>query len=425
VKKARLLPHNDELERCILGLALMAERHATVVVESQITTADFYSPSNATLFSVMHARIQLGKPMSVIEIEQTLALLNWRVPPGDESIAGFLYGLMAGVPDQNIEEHCASLIQLSYQRQVIQQAEMLMESAYVSHDLTQPLQQMESLFEISPSRQANTFLPIPLGSYFEGSEFNAPEQPIGMLGKRTDGIKFVLPGAKGLLIAPPESGKSFFCIALAVEAARNGQSVIYIDFESNADKVAKRVVSHRHGLHCEKLFHYIRPRQAWTKLTQRGMDAMIDDIEPTLIILDGYNSFFAQNDVNTFNPNEINQMIERSINPLMRSNVCILIVDHVSKGDTGSTRSKTATGSVAKTGDADYALTFEPVVGQSFRRGTMGYATISVVKDRDGALRHHTDSEHQIAIMAVDSTHDGYWSHAFTPPGNHEYSAEQ
>jgi hypothetical protein len=246
--------------------------------------------------------------------------------------------------------------------------------------------------------------PVDLAGFLDGS-YVAPEPT---LLRRTDGIALLYAGLVHSFHGESESGKS---LLLQIEAARlvaAGEDVLFIDFESDAGSVARRLVTF--GAPADEVlkhFHYVRPhtapdsnaeeRSAWQALlVHRYALAVIDGVTDALTI---FNYKTKEND-------DITAWMRRFPRRLAdRTGAAVALVDHVTKDN--DTRGRFAIGGQAKmNGLTGAAYTVD--IGSPLGIGLRGEIVLRIAKDRVGQVREHcgpprADRTQEAARIIVDS----------------------
>lgn len=248
-----------------------------------------------------------------------------------------------------------------------------------------------------------TWEPIPLDDYFDGL-FTIQEATIL---KRTDGQGLLYPGKVHSFYGESESGKSWLAQIATAEVLKSYRKVVYIDFESDAIDIAKRLkilgVTKPEAV---QYFRYIRPERrnliddpAWLSLLEEG--------SATLIVIDGVTESLTMWDGATKENDDITKWMREFPRALAKSGAAVILVDHITKN--AETRGRFAIGGQAKLATIDgAAYLIEPI--KNLAPGGAGALTVRVTKDRPGAVRRNSgiwrksDRTQEAAIIEVDST---------------------
>jgi len=246
--------------------------------------------------------------------------------------------------------------------------------------------------------------PIDLGPYLDGS---IVELPATMLA-RTDGVKMFAPGKIYWLSGPPESNKSWAAQILTAETVMGGHHVIYIDFETDPLPIVNRLLAL--GCSEESLsqgLHYFRP-----ETPMKNTDSIIAcavKFKPTVTVIDGVAAAMGTSGFDGNKAGDVYAwwaLLGAKLKPLTDGPICA--VDHVVKS--AESRGVYASGSGQKLALVDCHFGFE--TKEPVGRGLIGYAIISVLKDKTGWLWRHAGKyspEHgaPFAKLSIKADHDG------------------
>ena len=403
-------PHNREAEESVLG-AMLLSANAIEDVAAYISASDFYQPAHGHIFAAIIAVHDIGMSADPVTVGQTLSAAGLIDQCGGSSR---LVDLQAGTPTIGNAAHYARIVRdLSEARSALHSLQETSAAIYGGVQAHTAITDLVDRLSGTTTRES-TWDPENIDHLWDGSAEEAFPSPV--LGSRVDGVKCISPGAKGLLIAAPESGKSLLAIGLCVEAALMGRKSVYVDFESRASRVIPRLRQHIYGDRCRGYFSYIRPASAITASDRWRARRRLATDKPLLVVIDGYNALLAKHKLDANKTTDIAALAEAVIEPWSGDDVCTLLIDHISKDDTRSGRQSTAIGSVSKTGLVDYALALEPDGDRRIAKGSMGWSKIAIAKDRDGELRCHADNRVDFGNFTVRSDASGRWQHVITMP---------
>lgn len=408
-----LLPHSIEAEESVLG-AMLITPNAIETVAPHLASADFYRGVHGHIYGAITALHDEGFRADPVTVADRLATQGVLDQCGGSAR---LLDLQAGTPSTTNVAHYALIVRdHAARRNALARLAETDSAIRGGADAHAAVGELVETFTASSSA-TSTWDPVDIDALWDGSADDA--FPPAILGERVDGAKCISPGAKGLLLAPPESGKSFLAIAMCVDSALMGRPAIYVDFESRANRVVARLRQHIHGNRCRGFFTYVRPNAAIAPSDRWKARRRLDSTRPALVVIDGYNALLAKHKLDANKTTDIAALAEAVIEPWSRDDVCTLLIDHVAKDDTRMGRTATtAIGSISKTGLVDYALALEPDRDRRIAKGTTGSSHITVAKDRDGELRHHCADQHAFGAFTVRSSRIGRWQHQiFMPPG--------
>jgi hypothetical protein len=218
---------------------------------------------------------------------------------------------------------------------------------------------------------------------------------------RQDGLRLLYPRRVNSLIGEPESCKSFAAQIAAGEVLKDGGTVWYLDFESEA----RDVVGHLLALGVSeddivKGLVYVRPDEP----IGDAVDFLHSQRDSHLTVVDGFNSAMVANDLEPNSNRDVEVFKAKLIRPLQQITAGPLVtVDHVVKDS--KTRGDWAVGAGQKKALVDGAmLAFELI--QPFGRGRTGVIKILVFKDRPGALRGQAIGK-EIARLQLTANAEG------------------
>lgn len=245
-----------------------------------------------------------------------------------------------------------------------------------------------------------TWDPIDLGPYLTGEY--TPPQPT--LGTRTDGKGLFYPGRTHSLAGPPESGKTWIGLHAAAQQISDGHNVEFLDFENSPDDIVNKLLLL--GVNADQVAAHVTYVQPDRPISQPAADRLRDRIVENgvhLVIVDGITNVMG---IHGLNPNDnadvakFDMLIPRALADL---GPCVITIDHTAKNP--QEHNRFAIGAQHKLGSitgAAYLIDINR--SQPFAPGRHGQATITISKDRPGAVRaaHPT----RAGIFHLDGTGD-------------------
>ncbi|OBJ09669.1 AAA family ATPase [Mycobacterium sp. 1465703.0] len=134
---------------------------------------------------------------------------------------------------------------------------------------------------IEPSRSWRS---IDLGPILSGQW--SPPQPA--VGARRDGIGLFYPRKMHSVASESEAGKTWLAISTAYHELRQGNSVLYIDFEDDENGIVGRLLTfHTPHEWIRERFHYKRPTQSVnTEINLADLYETVEQHNPTLAVID-------------------------------------------------------------------------------------------------------------------------------------------
>lgn len=233
-------------------------------------------------------------------------------------------------------------------------------------------------------------LPV-TGSLFAGIETAA--EPIPMAGlTRNDGVELLYASELTWLTAEPGSGKSMVSTASALEMARDGSSVLYLDFEAT-----ERVFSRRLGQLGATVDDAAVPYLHYVDMSQvslPGVDEFkalvsraVKDLSVEVIVLDGYSVALSLLGLEE-NSNNDNSLFGRRLIDIAALGPAILIIDHIGKPNENQQRQggqrRYSRGASSKLAITSAAIFVDVAVAPSV--GKRGILHWTIAKDRHGML---------------------------------------
>jgi hypothetical protein len=193
----------------------------------------------------------------------------------------------------------------------------------------------------------------------------------------------IYPGGRHLLSGEPESGKSLLGLALLVTEVRAGNTVAWIDLESDESFLAERLRCF--GVTADDLqrFAYFRPFDPiGTKGAAETIATFVAERRPSIVAFDAFAGLADLHGLDSWKTGDVERAYRLVLEPWRAEGAAILVVDHVvkAKGDRG----RFAAGSERKLGAADVHIGLEVI--DPFGRGRTGRAKVIIHKDRSGYL---------------------------------------
>ncbi|RDV44129.1 hypothetical protein DOE76_13880 [Leifsonia sp. ku-ls] len=205
---------------------------------------------------------------------------------------------------------------------------------------------------------------------------------------REDGPALFYPGCVNDLHGESESGKSWIAIAAVLQVIARGEHVRYLDFESTALEVTKRLLlcgGERQVI--DRYFHYYRPTEdpldGSNAPVLRDFQRMLNS-RASLIVLDGVTEAMTKSGFD-FEKNK--DVAKWMVIPKSLANVtgaAVVLIDHVIKSSEGRGRFMIgAQHKMAALDGASYLVDVEAGIA----KGAKGSLLMKVAKDRPGQVR--------------------------------------
>jgi len=201
--------------------------------------------------------------------------------------------------------------------------------------------------------------------------------------KRPATGNLIYPAGRHTVTGEPEAGKGLFAMALAVTEIRAGNTVAWVDLESDEEFVAERLRCF--GVEGDELrrFCYFHPNDPIGTLgATEAISVFLYQRRPTIVILDAFAGLADLHGLDSWKSDGVERTYRLVIEPWREYDAATIVIDHVvkSKGDRG----RFAAGSERKLGAVDVHIGLD--VLEPFGRGRTGRAKISIHKDRFGFL---------------------------------------
>ena len=371
---------------------------------------DFYRPAHSHIFEAILRLVSDERPVDVVTVADDLTRIDLLEMVGGRQV---LYQLQAGVAalDHGSVRTYAQMVKSCARRRHILYG--LSEAAEQIHAHADPDEVLTRLLGAGTSGPSK-------GNWAERdlTDLWEPEElvfPPAILGRRLDGENLLFPAALGIVVAPPESGKSMLLMAMVVEASLMNRHSFYVDLESRASRVMPRLRHHLDGDAARDRFHYIQPTGAMTVSDRWAIRREVANHRPALVVLDGYNALLAKHSKSSNDPTDVSALVEEVVDPWRSEYTCVVLVDHVSKEDK-RLGNMDPMGSVAKLGLVDYGLYLRVNQDARFAKGATGCVNIVISKDRDGELRGKCADKESFGSFWVQSNARGQWQHCITMP---------
>jgi len=258
----------------------------------------------------------------------------------------------------------------------------------------------------------SSWRPVDLVPLLKGRRTERPPRLV----RRADGLHLLYRSKLHFVYGEPESGKGWFALHASAERLREGERVVYIDFEDDEREAVTRLLAL--GVPKKVIatqFAYVRPDEPLTEEAWRELDVALDP-SPALVVLDGVTEALANEGVKLEDNTEVARWITRLPRRLARAGAAVIVIDHVVKDR--EARGRYAIGAQHKLAGADVSFRVEG--RETFGRGKSGSVRVLVTKDRPGYLRacgmRTSPGVDWIADMCVSSSSDDSVAIELAPP---------
>lgn len=229
--------------------------------------------------------------------------------------------------------------------------------------------------------------------------------PAPEVGLRNDGVGTVYLGHPNCVLGPPESGKTWYAQALAVETLFSSGNVLFIDLDHNGvDATVSRFQSFgvpASTLEDPERFRYSEPEDP------NEIDGIIADVKagwkPTLVVIDSFGELGPMYGASSNSADDFTHVFRQAVKPFSLQGACVIVIDHEAKSRDSAAYGATGT-SAKKRAYSGTMLRFR--IDRPFSPGSGGEAEVTLIKDRNGGLRQHlaTDKEPLVGKFKMTDT---------------------
>lgn len=251
----RMLPHDDDAERAILG-ALLLNPDVWTTVSSVLNTSDFYTPYNQNIFFYLNALVNEERITSfdALILIEYLRKNNALDKCGGVSYISQLTNL--SVITANIKQYCDIVKENSRRRLIFKVSSSIQESVFdpsvdVNDKLEEGAKILNDAILAGMNDKAEEYeIGTVIFNTFEAisKKFRQEEDP----DKRVEtGFEFLDYFTNGgfakeeyvIIAARPSIGKTAFALSMMYNMIRNGTKLAFFSLEMPASSIAKRLFS--------------------------------------------------------------------------------------------------------------------------------------------------------------------------------------
>ena len=229
----------------------------------------------------------------------------------------------------------------------------------------------------SASASSSSWAPRDLSDVMAG-DYVAPKPTVF---RRTDGMGMFYPGVVNEFHAVGGTGKTLAALAVCDEALRDGQTVLYVDYEEHPSRIVQRLRGY--GISDEAIqsrFMYVKPTE---KPTQAALDALVD-LSPSVVIIDTFAESF--NNLTGGDSHRTDDVTAWFSLPRLFADAgaCVIVTDHIPKD---AQNKLMPIGSQAKHSGYKGAIYFlEAPTGAGLLKGEHGRLRFILGKDNGGEM---------------------------------------
>ena len=245
----RVLPHNLEAERSVLG-AILVHNAAIDVVAELIDSGDFFRDAHGRVFDAMVGLSERGAPIDLVTLREELGRANLLEQVGG---AAYISALADGVPRSTNVDHYARIVkERSTLRALINSANRIAATAYASDESADDVLDRagQEIFEIAEGRISSGFVPMAklVESGADTVEKLKSQQGFvtgvatGFLDidEMTSGLQ---PADLVIIAARPSMGKTAFALNIGRNVAMKKQTVGVFSLEMAKEQLFMRLLT--------------------------------------------------------------------------------------------------------------------------------------------------------------------------------------
>lgn len=255
--------------------------------------------------------------------------------------------------------------------------------------------------------ERNSWAPRDLSDVMAG-DYVAPKPTVF---RRTDGMGMFYPGVVNEFHAVGGTGKTLAALAVCDEALRDGQTVLYVDYEEHPARIVQRLRGY--GISDEAIqsrFMYVKPIE---KPTQAALDALVN-LSPSVVIIDTFAESF--NNMTGGDSHRTDDVTAWFSLPRLFADAgaCVIVTDHIPKD---AQNKLMPIGSQAKHSGYKGAIYFlEAPTGAGLLKGEHGRLRFILGKDNGGemgvrtgecAATFHLDATGEVSMWELQAPDTG------------------
>jgi len=291
----RVLPHNIDAERSVLG-SILLDREAIMTASEIVLPEDFYVKQHEVLYEAMLELNSEGKPIDLITLQSRLKEKD--LPP-EMSGLEYIREIIDSVPTSaNVKYYATIVSEQATLRRLIKVTEEVENSCYVQKEpMDRILDNTEKeIFKVVQKRNAGDFVPISIvvnnaldkistAARNKGAVTGVPTGFID-LDYMTAGMQ---PSDLVIIAARPAMGKTAFALNIAAHVAfKQRKPVAIFSLEMSKEQLINRMFSLQSGVDAQKLRVGSLEEADWENLieaaTDIGQSSLIIDDTPSISV---------------------------------------------------------------------------------------------------------------------------------------------
>ena len=279
VSQDKVLPHNPEAERTVLG-AVLVDNAAFNAAAEILTREDFHRESHRRIFDAMAALAEHSQPIDLVTLKEELSRASALEAVGG---AAYLGSLLDGLPRiTNVEQWSRIIKEKSVLRSLIHAGNRIVQSAYEAEDEAALIldRAEKSIFDIAERRIRQGFVGI---REIVKESFRTIDQlsqsremvtgiPTGFvdLDEMTSGLQ---KGDLVIVAGRPAMGKTSLCLNIAQHASlRAGETVGLFSLEMSKEQLVLRMLCSDARVDAHRLRTGNLQEKDWARLAKAYAD---------------------------------------------------------------------------------------------------------------------------------------------------------
>ena len=391
----RIPPHDLDAERALLGAAMLAP--AALDELAAVGPDVFYNPGHAHIAVALLEGRAAGLSADPTVIADTLRRRGVLDAIGGHML---LVDIMSSTPATSSAGAYARIVAgHAARRRVLGIVGEIAEAAYEpGSDLAHTLEHARQLVETTVTGATG-------GSQLAWADIAAvlagqiPPVEASIL-HRNDGQALLYTGKMHVFQAEPGAAKSWLACQAVLEVLAGGGTAIYIDYEDSPRGIVDRLLA-LGGQPASLIdaFAYVRPDSPFGPAERLELQRRMEILNPDLIVLDGVAEALALDGIDEDRNGEVAGWIASYPRWLTdTSGAALIMIDHVVK--TKGERGRYARGAGHKLAAID-GVAYELKVTEPFSRHRAGRVTVTIQKDRHGAI----GEQGSVAAVAAITPH--------------------
>lgn len=294
----RVLPHNVEAERSVLGAMLLNPDAIEAGIEALGDRPQqlFYVEAHQYLYRAVLALVKAGAPVDSVSLMEQLSRERKLEAAGGMS---YIAGLASSVPTSANIEHYAKIVrEAATLRRVIATCSRISSACYSGQESVEDiLANAQGVFDgLEKSNvKGKTFhvadvvetVVDRVDRFLKGEQTSGIPTPWGWLNELTGGLSY---GEISFLLARPNVGKTAMMLNIALHAAAVGVPVLVLSLEMCKEKLVERLLNIDGGVDFKRIEKRWQAESEVKKLTESAirvgrMNVWISD-EPTTTAAD-------------------------------------------------------------------------------------------------------------------------------------------